>query len=247
MNFSPNHILDVLDQCAAAFTFPALDNGYVYLAATRLSLHRSRTNWAIVIEIFGFSPRAGLPDIQVYTFANQLYDRNPVERYVSREAYEQYLAHNPYNESRFFYPIGDGPWLGIDDDAEVVAPTANEVVVRGQPIPIPSVEEYALHGIELQAPPQVQVFELCRFFGAVARDRVLATPYERRVSVLPALVEILQLEEWHHPDIVDGEQPSSSQTFQQLAQVLVTGNVDLYRPSQPPNTHWRHWPEGGQL
>jgi hypothetical protein len=60
-----------------------LDNGYVYLAATRLSLYRSATDWAIVIEVFGFSPRAGLPDTHIYTFASRLHDRDPPEGYFT--------------------------------------------------------------------------------------------------------------------------------------------------------------------
>ncbi len=96
-------------------------------------------------------------------------------------------------------------------------------------------------------PPRVYMFELCRFIAAVARDDVLATPEERRISVFSDMVEVLRLEEWHHPDIVEGERPSSSQTFQQLADVLVSGDTTKYLPSQPPNTHWRNWPEGGTL
>ncbi len=65
MSFDPAHILAILDACAESSTFPMLDNGYVYLSATRLSLHRSMANWAIVIEVFGFSPRAGLPDLHI--------------------------------------------------------------------------------------------------------------------------------------------------------------------------------------
>src|SRR5690242_16693571 len=94
MQLTASHILAVLDQCDEASAFPMLDNGYVYLAANRLSLYRSMSNWAIVIEIFGFSPRAGIPDLHIYTFANQLRDRNTSHEYVSTKAYEQYLANN---------------------------------------------------------------------------------------------------------------------------------------------------------
>jgi hypothetical protein len=109
MSFVPERILSILDRCCEAFTFPMLDNGYVYLAATRLSLHRSTTNWGMVIEVFGFSPRAGLPDTHIDTFADRLHHRNPPERYVTREAYELYLANHPHNESRFVFPIEEGP------------------------------------------------------------------------------------------------------------------------------------------
>lgn len=61
-------ILEALDDRPSAFYFPMLDNGYIYLAATRLSLFRSSRDWAITIEVFGYSPRAGIPDTSIYTF-----------------------------------------------------------------------------------------------------------------------------------------------------------------------------------
>jgi hypothetical protein len=247
MQFNPEDILSTLDQCCHVSTFPILDNGYVYLAGTRLSLFRSMTDWAMVIEVFGFSPRAGLPDTCIYTFASQLRDRDPPERYVNRVAYERYLANNPHNEMRFVFPVHEGPWQDAEN-GEFVAKGAKKAIVRDRAVKLPRPDEYAGHGIELEQAPRVRVFELCRCLAEIARERVLATPQERRVSVLPDMAQILQLEEWHHPNVVDdGDRPSGSETFQQLAQVLATGDVGFYRPSQPPNTHWRNWPEGGRL
>ena len=247
MAFDAEEILSILDRCCDEYTFPMLDNGYVYLAATRLSLYRSSTDWAIAIEVFGFSPRSGLPDTAVQTFASRLHDRDRPEEYVDREAYENYLANNPHNEYRSVFPVQEGPWQD-DEDMELVFPGANVIVVRDEAIALPSVADYVRHGIELEDADRVQVFELCRYIADVAREKVLATPDERRISVLPEMEQILQLEEWHHPNVVeDDDRPSGSETFQQLAQVLVTGDVRLYQPSQPPNTHWRNWPEGGRL
>jgi hypothetical protein len=98
-------ILGILDACCEASTFPMLDNGYVYLAASRLTLYRSDLDWAMVIEIFGFSPRSGAPDVTVQTFASRLYNRNPRESYVSDDAYKGYLRNNAHNESRSYFPI----------------------------------------------------------------------------------------------------------------------------------------------
>jgi hypothetical protein len=131
---------------------------------------------------------------------------------------------------------------------EFVSPSAKAIVVRNQAMALPPVADYRRHGIELEEAPRVQVFELCRLLAPIAREQVLATPKERRVSVRPEMQQILQLDEWHHPNVVDGEKrPSGSETFQHLARVLATGDVKLYQPSQPPNTHWRNWPEGGRL
>lgn len=244
MQHTAAQILNILDDASAAFTFPMLDNGYVYLAATRLSLFRSQSDWAFVIEVFGYSPRAGLPDTNLYTFASQMHDRDKREKYVSGEAYENYLRDNPHNESRFIYPIEEGPWMD-PENPEMVAATG-ELEVRGKRIRLPSKSDYATHGINLGS-EQPAVFELCRYLAATERAAVLATPSEQRISVLPEMTQILQLDEWAHPDLVAQETPSQSETFQQLAKVLVTGDTSLYRPSLTPNTHWRHWPEGGSL
>jgi hypothetical protein len=241
-----DEILSILDRCCDVYTLPMLDNGYVYLAATRLSLYRSATDWAIVIEVFGYSVRAGLPDTHIYTFASALHDRKTAEDYVSREAYERYVVNNPHNESRFIHPIDAGDWQ--DEEEFTVAEGATEFVLRRQRRAVPSVDEYARRGIELEQPPKVAVFEFCRCVAAVDRELVLATADERRGNVLPEMERILQLEEWHHPDVVEEDQrPSGSETFRQLAQVLVTGNVSLYAPTLLPNTHWKNWPEGGLL
>ena len=89
--------------------------------------------------------------------------------------------------------------------------------------------------------------ELARYLAATARNDVLARPDERRANVPPALTEVLVLDEWHHPDVCAEQLPSASTTFPQLARVLATGDVTHYRPTPDPNTHWRFWPDGGQL
>jgi hypothetical protein len=247
MPINPVEILSVLDQCCDSFTFPMLDNGYVYLAATRLSLYRSSSEWALVIEVFGFSPRAYLPDTAIYTFASQLAARKTPDQYVNREAHQRYLANNPNNDLRFVHPIEEGPWQDAEN-IELLAEDAKEVVVRQRSMSLPSLAEYSRHGIELEQAPRVAVFEFCRYLADVAREQVLATPEERRVNVRPELKQIIRLEEWHHPNVVDSDdRPSGSKTFRQLAQVLATGDVKLYRPFGGPNTHWRNWPDGGRL
>jgi hypothetical protein len=244
--FGGSKILRILDACARAFTFPVLDNGYVYLAATRMSLFRSDVDWALVIEVFGFSPRAGFPDTSIYTFANHLHHRNAPDQYVSRSAYEKYLENNPNNEFRTVYPLDEGDWLDAEDPEYVSADAVN-IGIRGAAVALPALDEYARHGVRLQERPRVQTFELCRLIAETTRDKVLATAEERRVSVPPHLQQILQLEEWRHPDIAGGDRPSKSQTFRQLAEVLESGDVTRYRPTEPPNTHWSNWPDSGLL
>jgi hypothetical protein len=182
----------------------------------------------------------------VQTFASSLHERNARSSYVTREAHEKYLLNNPNNESRSFWPIAEGPWQDAET-GELVAADAREVTLRGAAVRIPQNAQFRDQGIELEEAPSIQTFELCRLLAGTHRNDVLATPAERRCSVPPELEEILVLDEWHHPDLVSDELASDSETFRQLAKVLESGNVSEYRPSQPPNTHWRNWPEGGTL
>ena len=244
--FEERRILQVLDECCAAYTFPMLDNGYVYLAATRLSLYRSATNWALVIEVFGFSPRAGFPDTAIHTFASELHARDSVENYVSEEAHANYLANNPFNEMRTVFPLEEGAWQDAED-LELLSRDGSEFVLRGRPIRMPSALEYGVLGIELSEPPRISVFEFCRWLAATERESVFADESERRVSLPPDLRQILQLEHWHHPNLATGEVASDSETFRQLARVLSTGDLANYKPTKKSNTHWSHWPDSGTL
>jgi len=166
---------------------------------------------------------------------------------VTREAYENYLKNNPNNESRFIFPIDEGAWQN-PEDSEVLADNATEIPVRGQMVPLPSRDKYSESEITLEDTKAIFVYEACRFLAAQHRNDVLATDVERRISVSPDLEQILMLDEWAHPDIVDDSiRPSSSETFQQLATVLATGDIREYQPPSPPNTHWSNWPDGGTL
>jgi hypothetical protein len=244
MQYTAGQTLAILDRCCDAFTFPMLDNGYVYLAATRLSLYRSPEDWAMVIEVFGFSPRSGLPDTHIHTFASTLANRKSARDYVSQEAHAAYLANNPHNESHFIFPIEEGDW----HEGELVAAGAATLTLRGRNVPVPDRAAYQRAGVNPEYPPEAEVFELCRALAHEARDAVLATPEERRFNVPDELQLLLTLDEWAHPDVVDnGKRPSSSETFRQLASVLVSGDVGEYQPTEEPNTHWRNWPDGGTL
>jgi hypothetical protein len=244
MNWTSDKILEILDSCADAFTFPVLDNGYVYLAATRMSVYYSDEDWAIVIEVFGSSPRSGTPDTHIYTFTSNLYNRNSSSDYVTEEAYRNYLHQNPYNESRFIYPIDNTDWQD-EEDMETVN-SKGVCVLRGVEVEVPGIEELEKLDIEPEE-DKILTFEFCRFLAGRHRDLVLCTDEERRISVSPSLQLFLQLEEWHHPDVAGSEKPSSSESFIQIANAIVSGNAQDYQSNETANTHWSNWPEAGTL
>lgn len=238
------NILEVLDGCADDCTFPMLDNGYLYLAAARLSLHWAPGRWALVTEVFGFNPRAQEADLQVSVFGNCIVARKTRADFVADQAFESYLASAASHDSRFHHPlVGDG-W---EFDYTAIPRGATHVLLRGTSIRLPFRGAYAAAGIALSSPDSIHGQELSRLLAATHRDAVLATREERRAQVDPSLAELLVLDDWHHPDTVRRELPSHTETFRQLARVLATGEVNHYQSREPPNTHWKNWPLAGAL
>lgn len=234
-------VLGVLDQCAEHFTFPMLDNGYIYPAAARLSVHADGTEWAIVVETLGYSPRAGQPDLTVATFTSKVPHPKTQADYVDESAYRNYLKQHPHDAVEYFWPL-EGDWP--DDES---LPPGEIIRLRGEQVAVPTSEACRGVGITTERPKRIAVFELTRYFAETRRDDVLATQEERTKQVLPGLAQVLLLDEWHHPDLVLGQRPSYTQTFRQLAEVAVSGDPGKYQVPEPANTRWSNWPEGGLL
>ena len=71
------------------------------------------------------------------------------------------------------------------------------------------------------------------------REELLASEDEYRMLIPDGLTEVLRLDEWHHPDW--NCPPSQTETFPLIAEVLFTGNNNLYKPPTNPNTDWKFW------
>ena len=237
MTWTADSILGVWDACCRKFSFPSLDHGHLHLAASRLFLYRSEADWAMTIEVFGFSRRSGEPEVRVFTSGSNLVNRPGREDFYNDHAWHQHLVNHPHDETRFVFPIESGSW----QDGELVASGAGEVVVRGNYVSIPSRQEYKEAEIQPEDPDRIQVYELCRYLAATRRDLVLCTPEELVVNLPPGLNLVLKLDEWHHPDLSSGETASSTETFRQVAEVLATGNLSAYHPRESPNTPWKNW------
>lgn len=243
---SQGSILEVLDEGARAFVFPMLDNGYVYLAASRLALFRSEIDWAITFEIFGYSPRAGVPDLNVTTFGSSVVCNKSTSDFITEDAYNAFLANNRNWRQKFFFPIEDESWID-QDNQEMVDPVATSLILRGRTVPLPTDADYLEASIEPVVIGGRPIVDMSRALAARYRNDVLASSEERRNNLRDTMKEILTLDDWVHPDVIDPScLPSRSETFIELAAVLTSGDVDLYR-QRPGNSHWSNWPNGGSL
>jgi hypothetical protein len=121
----------------------------------------------------------------------------------------------------------------VEGDFEQLAAGRPSLEIRGRRVAVPGTEGEPLADVFRRLVPE-------------HRDLLLADDGELRRRLPADLPRILVLDEWWHRDPDDWEVvPSACETFQQLADVLTTGDVSAYRPTRKPNTHWSFWPRSG--
>ncbi|MCZ7438766.1 hypothetical protein O7598_20305 [Micromonospora sp. WMMC241] len=125
-------------------------------------------------------------------------------------------------------------WDEIEDCDEPEIYRGGPIVVRGEPITV-------------AAEPGEDLVDVLRRLVPRHRGLLLADERELRHRIPPDVPEVLRLDHWHHPDPAEGQRPSESEAFRQIADVLATGDIRRYAPSLPPNTHWSRWPRSGSL
>lgn len=235
--YSAQQILDQLDGGAEDFSFPMLDNGYYYHGDQRLTIFRDEKRWAMLIEVLVYNNHEyGIEGITVWThtFGNciltpKLYDNDNYFQ-LARDAEEQ-----------TFIESDEPPYSYVNPDARTF-------LIKGDAFPIVSdPDHYRAKGIALEYEPKISPVEFMRGFIPELSRFFWLTREEMSKKIPVDIPVLMTIDEWHHPDLVNGENPSDMETFRQLAEVIVTGDKTLYRPIEAANTHWRNWPEGGTL
>ena len=233
--FTAKEILEQLDSAARQFSFPMLDNGYLYPVTARLSSYRNESHWRIVIEVVGFNYRGGGHNgIEncLYIFGND-------------------LKHKPgLDNANFLSLTADSP-EGNTFDRETESyldPSINTILVRGNSITLshdPSF--YEAKGIHLEDPGKIMIWEMMRGLLPEHRNQFLATEEDIKQRIPAGLPLFIRLDNWNHPDLANEEKTGKNETFIMLADALENGDKKIFKPTQTPNTHWSNWPEGGTL
>ncbi|AUS99717.1 hypothetical protein CLI64_04540 [Nostoc sp. CENA543] len=91
-------------------------------------------------------------------------------------------------------------------------------------------------------------FNLLVYLLSDYRSQMLATEQELLSIVSHELIQVIQLDNWHHPNVYGWNfaanrhfLPSDAQSMQMIAKVLVTGNPNFYQPCEESNVDWRRW------
>ncbi len=102
------------------------------------------------------------------------------------------------------------------------------------------------HAIGVDAPKGEELSSTFRRLVPAHRDLLFGDDADVGRRLPADLPQLLQLEEWNHPDLFEMP-PSQSETYQLIAVVMESLAPTRYRPTLAQNTHWSNWPDSGSL
>lgn len=251
-SYSQQEILNYLDECVTrpGVFFMDLGHGYFSTANSRLSLFASNDSWAIVFEKSGFANRAYSIQLELNYFGNCLQNLKPCGEDAGH-----------YWNSQYFDLVDGDALAEIDADFEELSPSATHIQLRGKQVEIPvdkeSYPEWIPDILTREYPETISFEDVARYLAFQYEVECRATMDELR-TCLPdesSLPLIGHIDQWHHREYHNyaggnepsGERPSSYETFPLIADVLVSGDMARFQPTEEPTNHWRHWPDAGSL
>lgn len=217
-NFTTENILNCLDKAAGNLDFPGFDGINIDMITARLTGFRNDENWALTIEeiVSWYSLNGVEPVLMISAFGSRVLINEPFVTYFPVK-----------------YPLNE-----LEEDEE--SPESISVMIRD--------EQFMINSIEIERNTHLSDyidFDLMIHLVNKYRAKILATGTELSEIVPQELSQIIQLDNWHHPDVYNPNSefsmPSRTKSMQMIAQVLVSGKPELYQPCEENNVDWHKW------
>ena len=225
-NLNKNQILSQLDSSIIGSynNFVCLEDGYFEIANSRLTIFKNLNEWAIVFEKFGDNPRSSKGVlIETYFFGNCLTNLDF------------------YNGESVNYKV-----IEVDNNIqEIIELNKKKIKIRDKEIEIPNlIAEYKKYNIPLDIDGNLYVGAILRYLTETYPEVTRASNKEVKACIPERLTKIMTIDNWYHEIYSKYEAinpPSKSETYQMVADVLITGDTSMYKPSKKPNNHWSNW------
>ena len=210
---SPQQILEFLDRSFNEIKIPCLGNLNVDYLSSRLLAFRDEHQWVIMFNSITWCPAGeGLTTI--------------IECVGNCTLQEDNAQHDFHFNNNRYLITGQIKYDEVLNDYLVT--------VRDKSIPLTELNIIFRPDLFSEHEPDIAIALLENY-----REELLANQEEYGVFIPEGLTEVLRLDEWHHPDW--DCPPSQTESFPLIAEVLSTGNPNLYKPPSKPNTDWRFW------
>jgi hypothetical protein len=215
---STAQILQFLDRSFAEIKIPCLGNVNVDYISSRLLAFRDERQWILVFNSITWCPAGeGLTTI-IECVGNCSLSKNNLSK--------NNIHHDFHFDSNRYLITGK---IEYNQDLDEYL-----VSVRDQSIDLAELNIIAHPDLYADRELDVAIALLENY-----REELLANREEYGVFIPDGMTQILQLEQWQHPDW--DRPPSQTESFPLIAEVLYRGDADLYKHAAHPNTDWRLW------
>ncbi len=241
MSYTEEDILKDLDSISALKMFPNFNLSFNYQISSKINLFADKSRWAIVIEVTEYEKLNFIVSINKYYFGNCLIKKTNNLTNISSAII--------YTESSNIF----------DDDGHVTK-SAKSISIRQSEISIEhDINKYRqkkIKGLGFKEPKNnIDIVSLMRFISEAKPGLMNATLDELETDIPKDIPLIGSIDNWYHQDYSFyqaqekhlGTKPSSYETFQMISKVLVTKNMQMYKPTLKPNSNWRNWAKAGTL
>lgn len=262
MSFTKKQILEQLDQGFNGIPGPEfpngrsqdikynffldLEHGYCETAGSKIHLYSDVTRWAIVFEKTGYFNRATRAEIELNYFGNCI--TYPVDEYPER---------NYISNSCSIVLIDNDEFERIENKErtdmetfELISKDIVSVKVRDTLIPFNSnYKDYEKLGIVIRDygnPGKLIAFEdFVRYLNETDPVSIDAREEDIGQHIPQDLPKIMTIDQFHFVSAYDKNNPPSGQeTYQMIADILVSGDIKQWKPTQAANNHWANWESG---
>lgn len=225
--------------------FPDLEDGYMYVAGSKIHLYALDRLWSVVFEINGYHTRQGESIASLFYFGNCL------NLEVFEAAGRKYIS-NLYQHTLISGDEFERIELQVDDDEEAferIDPKTEVIQVNGQKVPFePNRAKYVELGIQPDAHNPsgwIEFGEFMRYLHETdpavlaVSDSIIERPFATPLS------KLMTIDKFHFHSVLDKTNcPSELETFQQIANVLESGDKGAWSPTLKANNDWRNWESG---
>lgn len=258
------------------YNFINLEHPYIFTVDSRLNVFRSGDGrWAIVSEVLGYNPRGSIIALEIRYFGNCLVNLT-VENGNIYNYYMAYpIDWDNFNETVEIESLNPDAayWLvrgqqvplshnlqdyedaGIElkeyEPGEISAEEAGRLLILKYQDLLRATDDELYKAIPADLEKILVIDEWYhQSFSQLKLPLELPDVqaiYNRSTPEVRTLMERdhaqkarINAEEWE-------KRPSSYETWQQIAEVIVSGELSKYQPTLKSNSHWSNWPEAGAL
>lgn len=226
--------------------FLDLENGYCYLAGSKIHVYGDSNNWAVVFEQNGYHTRQGTVNLDLIYIGNcidYIIEEYPDRNYISNQHTITLIESSELNRIQ----NKNGNEM---ENFELIDFETKQIKIRNKTLAFNNNhEDYKKLGISIRDydnPNNLIGFEdIVRYIQETEPNILKAEEFEIRKHIPKNLEKIMTLNDFHYASsFEDNLSPSKQETYQMIAKVICKLDANEWKPTKKANNNWRNWESG---